>query len=115
MIKDLVNYKNTLNEFTAYLHKQKIDIGIFYNNDFRHRIGFYVDFLSNKGINIIIDQYNYVIYYSVNNPISQMQVRIKKTIRISESNNNNEDNIIGTINNFKFAIIEAFKHLENPF
>jgi hypothetical protein len=112
MIKELINCKRTLNEFISYLKKQDIDITLFFKIDFRYRIGFYIEFLSIRNITICFDSFNYIVYCDkeYKDAISLLKPQI-----IFESDNSNITNILEPIENFKLGLIEAFKHIEQPF
>jgi hypothetical protein len=115
MLKELNEYPTTLKEFIGYIKSKNIDVNIFYKLDFVYRIGFYILYLETKNITILFDNYNYCIYYSYDSPITSMHARLKQTLIISESNNKDEENNIGLIENFKIGLIEAFKYIEQPF
>lgn len=115
MIKDLIKYRNTFIEFGKYLKANKFNTEDYFKLHDELILGHLINFLSIKGINIVVDRYNYVVAYDTINDISTMKMRLQKTTIISESHNTNEDNEIGVINNLKLGIIEGFKHNETPF
>lgn len=115
MIKELSEYKNTLNDFVNYLKKQNIDIKSFFILPFKYRIGFYIEFLSIKNIIILYDSFNYIVYYDKECINAIETIKLKNSFIINESNNSNITNVLFPIENFKLGLIEAFKHLEIPF
>ena len=112
MIKELSKYPKTINQFCEYLKKLNIDLTIFFKLDFNYRIGFYIEFLSIRNITICFDSFNYIVF--CDKEYSDAMSLIKPHI-ITESNNSNITNIIYPLENFKLGLIEAFKHLEQPF
>lgn len=112
MIKELAECKQTLNLFVTYLKKQDIDISKFFTNDFRYRIGFYIEFLSIHNICILFDSFNYVVYKDKNYLDAATTY---KSIILAQSDNDKITNVLFPIENFKLGLIEAFKYLEKPF
>lgn len=103
MINELKSYPVTLGDFVRYLKDKKIDTTLFYKLDFNYRIGFYIEYLSNKHISIYFDSFNVGVFRDDPNRVGI----------IFESDNKLDLSL--PIDNLKIGIIEAFKHLEKPF
>lgn len=115
MLKEIKQYSNTLKEFINYLTESGVVLNDFYSKDIKFRIGFYIDFLDKHNITVMADCYNYAVYYDREIPESVMHLRLKKSEVIAESTNTDIDSKYTIIDNYKDAIIAAFKHLETPF
>jgi len=113
--KLIINHESITKEFIEYIINKKYDPINIIGSNIRTQLGYLLDFLEYKGLNIVVDNYNYCIYYMDNSPQAVMYIRLKKTPMLISSNNNNIDNNIGIIENYKTAIFECFKHLESPF
>lgn len=115
MIKELAEYKNLLGDFIKYLKGQQVNIDTFFKLDFKFRVGFYIEFLGIRNITICYDAFNYAVYYDNDGIEATKHYKKYKSVLIAESNNTNITNVLFPIENFKLGLIEAFKHLENPF
>ncbi len=97
-INNLVPCKRELHRFLKdYISIQR-NVSEFVRSDFRNQLGYYIDYLSNKGLIIIVNKSSYRIYFETSNVVKRKTVR---DVTIMEL--------------YQLAIIDAFNYIELPF
>lgn len=106
---------NTTKDMFKYLIENKVDVPSLLEANTLTQLGYLLDYLAAKDIAISYDSFNYTVWYENDSPQAAMFIRISGKPIISQSDNRDSLNRIGSIDNLKTGIVAAFAHLENPF
>lgn len=97
-IKQLKPYQRELKEFINYMVQSKQDINKFIELDFKYQLGWYLEYLSQSNIVVLVNRLSYRIYYAKSPVVRRKSFKDKSILEIWE-----------------LAIIDAFDYLEKPF
>lgn len=109
-MKSLLKYDNAIEDYVLWLSNNNYPVDTLFNtNDINICLGYILKYLSEvKNIYIIADSYNYTIFTTVE------YTKLNGYI-IDESNNLKEENEIGIMEIYKYAINITFEFLNVPF
>ena len=97
-INKLVQCKKELPRFLKDYISTQTNLDAFVRSDFKNQLGYYIDYLSSKGLIIVVNKTSYRIYFETSHVVKRKTV---KDVTIMEL--------------YQLAIIDAFDYMELPF